>query len=114
MIRKNIHLKLVSIFLLVFITSCSKYDNQSITYEELSKAEEDALIFMIEAEKLALDTYTYLGDVWGITQFLNIKKSEQRHVQSLSNLINSYDLSFNMLPPGTFETRNYRIIMMNL
>lgn len=110
LIYKSIHLKVFGILLLVFLIACSKDDNQSITYKELSKAEEDALIFMIEEEKLALDTYTYLDAVWGIPQFLNIKKSEQNHVQSVSNLIDSYNLPFTMLPPGLFanqELQNY-------
>ncbi len=57
---------------------------------------------MIEEEKLALDTYTYLGELWGINQFLNIQKSEQSHVNAVSNLIERYDLTYTMLPEGEF------------
>ena len=93
---------LLSIVMLLGSTSCYKDENNSVIDNSLSKTEENALIFMIEEEKLALDTYTYLGELWGINQFLNIQKSEQSHVNAVSNLIERYDLTFTMLPEGEF------------
>lgn len=93
---------LLSVVLLFGTTSCEKDENNSVIINSLSKTEENALIFMIEEEKLALDTYTYLGELWGINQFLNIQKSEQSHVNAVSNLIEQYDLTYTMLPEGEF------------
>ncbi|MDC6389313.1 DUF2202 domain-containing protein [Maribacter sp. PR1] len=93
---------LLSVVLLFGTTSCEKDENNSVIINSLSKTEENALIFMIEEEKLALDTYTYLGELWGINQFLNIQKSEQSHVNEVSNLIEQYDLTYTMLPEGEF------------
>ena len=93
---------LLSVVLLFGTTSCEKNENNSVIDNSLSKTEENALIFMIEEEKLALDTYTYLGELWGINQFLNIQKSEQSHVNAVSNLIERYDLTYTMLPEGEF------------
>ena len=93
---------LLSVVLLFAATSCDKDENNSVIDNSLSKREENALTFMIEEEKLALDTYTYLGELWGINQFLNIQKSEQSHVNAVSNLIERYDLTYTMLPEGEF------------
>ncbi|ASV31723.1 hypothetical protein CJ263_16705 [Maribacter cobaltidurans] len=93
---------LLSVVLLLAATSCDKDENNSVIDNSLSKTEENALTFMIEEEKLALDTYTYLGELWGINQFLNIQKSEQSHVKAVSNLIERYDLTYTMLPEGEF------------
>lgn len=93
---------LLSVVLLFGTTSCEIDEKNSVINNSLSKTEENALIFMIEEEKLALDTYTYLGELWGINQFLNIQKSEQSHVNAVSNLIEQYDLTYTMLPEGEF------------
>lgn len=86
----------------LLVTSCSKDEENTITSATLSETEENALLFMIEEEKLALDTYTYLGELWGINQFLNIQKSEQSHVNAVSGLIDRYNLPYTVLPEGEF------------
>ena len=100
--KMNCISSLLSVVLLLAATSCEKDENNSVIGNSLSKTEENALIFMIEEEKLALDTYTYLGELWDINQFLNIQKSEQSHVNAVSNLIERYDLTYTMLPEGEF------------
>lgn len=100
--RKNCLSGLVSVVLLLLATSCDKEENNAVINDSLSKTEENALIFMVEEEKLALDTYTYLGELWGINQFLNIQKSEQSHVNAVSNLIERYNLTYSSLPEGEF------------
>ncbi|RRQ48058.1 DUF2202 domain-containing protein [Maribacter algicola] len=100
--RKNCLSGLVSVVLLLLATSCDKEENNAVINDSLSKTEENALIFMVEEEKLALDTYTYLGELWGINQFLNIQKSEQSHVNAVSILIERYNLTYSSLPEGEF------------
>ena len=101
-IRKNSISSLLVVVLIVLVTACNKDENNVLIENSLSSTEESALIFMIEEEKLALDTYTYLGELWGNNQFLNIQKSEQSHVNAVSNLIDKYNLTFTMLPEGEF------------
>ena len=56
----------------------------------LSDAEEEALIFMREEEKLAHDVYTTLYDIWNIKAFDNIAASESRHMESVKTLLDRY------------------------
>jgi len=57
---------------------------------ELSTAEEAALIFMREEEKLAHDVYTFLYEQWGLPIFLNISRSEQAHTAAVKTLLDNY------------------------
>ncbi len=59
---------------------------------ELSAAEEEALVFMREEEKLAHDVYLFLFDQWGLPLFQNIAASEQNHTDSIAALMEKYDL----------------------
>jgi hypothetical protein len=60
---------------------------------DLSPAEADALLFMIEEEKLACDVYNALYAVWGVSTFQNIAASEQGHMDSLAVLLERYGLT---------------------
>lgn len=59
---------------------------------DLSQAEADALVFMVEEEKLARDVYNALYAVWGNPTFTNIAASEQTHIDSVKNLLAVYGL----------------------
>lgn len=59
----------------------------------LSNKEASDLIFLREEEKLARDVYLALYDVWATPIFLNISGSEQRHTDSVKNLIIKYGLT---------------------
>ncbi len=59
----------------------------------LRKVEADDLIFLREEEKLARDVYLALYDVWGPPIFLNISASEQKHTDSVKNLLDKYGLT---------------------
>lgn len=61
------------------------------------------LLFMLEEEKLARDTYTALEVVWSTTQFANIKSSEQTHMDRIADLLRAYDVPYVILPEGEFE-----------
>ncbi len=58
---------------------------------------------MLEEEKLARDTYTYLNDKWAINQFANIKNSEQSHMNAIENLLIEYGIEYSILPTGQFK-----------
>ncbi len=68
----------------------------------LSADEAAALIFMIEEEKLARDVYNVLAVTWNIQIFQNIVKSEQTHIDQLSQLLTTYSLLNPTQAPGVF------------
>ncbi|MGB5436624.1 MAG: DUF2202 domain-containing protein [Maribacter sp.] len=78
-----------------------------LVLENSGDSEEDinALLFMLEEEKLARDTYMYLDELWGINQFANIKLSEQTHMNAVANLLDQYNIDYTLLPDGAFENQ---------
>ena len=82
--------------------SCEKTE----TTNQLSASEQDALVFMIEEEKLARDVYTQLGSVWSAHQFQMIKDSEQSHVNAIAAILDSYSLEYDTLPLGQFHNED--------
>lgn len=98
-----------SLLSLILFTACS---NELITEdpsddinvnESLSETDQDALLFMLEEEKLARDTYFYLDDLWSINQFANIKNSEQKHMDAVEVLLQEYNIAYTILPAGEYE-----------
>ena len=77
-------------------------DNDNSQNQELTEADKDALLFMLEEEKLARDTYTLLYDLWNINQFANIGNSEQSHMDAVINLLDAYMVDYSILPQGEF------------
>lgn len=63
------------------------------SYQALSTAERDALLFMREEEKLARDVYITLYEQWKLPVFSNISGSEQRHTDRIKMLLQSYGLA---------------------
>jgi len=59
---------------------------------DLTPMEEESLRFMREEEKLARDVYLDLDVVYNVNPFPNIANSEQRHMNSVLNLLNLYGL----------------------
>ena len=72
---------------------------------ELSDAQKEGLVFMVEEEKLARDVYEYLYAKWDLTIFSNIAKSEQQHMDSVIELLEKYDLDYSasLEIRGSFE-----------
>lgn len=66
---------------------------ESTAIEALSVEEEHGLLFMREEEKLARDVYLTLYDIWGLSIFQNIAKSEQTHTDAIALLIEKYQLA---------------------
>ncbi len=58
----------------------------------LSDTEAEGILFMREEEKLARDVYLGLGDLWDLRIFDNIAASEQRHMDAILGLIETYGL----------------------
>ncbi len=75
-------------------------ENASILQEDA-----DALLFMLEEEKLARDTYEFLDKTWGLNQFANIKKSEQTHMNAIEDLLKQNKISYTILPEGVFSNQ---------
>jgi hypothetical protein len=81
-------------------------DEETNTGTELNQADYEALVFMLEEEKLARDTYEYLDNIWSLKQFANIKLSEQTHMNLVTNLLETYKIEYNLLPTGEFQNQN--------
>lgn len=74
---------------LMMFSSCSN-DNQSSI--PLTQAEIDDLNFLREEEKLARDVYLFSYNKYQITIFNTISQSEQKHMNSVLNLMNKYGI----------------------
>jgi hypothetical protein len=61
------------------------------SFSEAGDAE--GILFMVEEEKLARDVYLTLGDLWGLPIFTNIASAEQRHMDAVLGLVDSYGLA---------------------
>ena len=81
--------------------SCDSEDNP-VAAQDLANVEKEALLFMLEEEKLARDTYEFLYDHWDLQQFANIKRSEQSHMDAVENLLLAFGIGYQILPPGEF------------
>jgi len=110
--KKPILIRVISILILLvsltMLTACSD-DNDNITEDTkdqtLSETNKDALLFMLEEEKLARDTYTYIDNLWSINQFANIQKSEQTHMDAIENLLIQNNIEYNIKPAGKFSNQ---------
>jgi hypothetical protein len=96
----------------MFTNACSNESEEEYILDNIDNIEEntsilpedsEALIFMLEEEKLARDTYKYLYEKWNLNQFANIKNSEQTHINAIENLLKQYKLSYTLLPEGVFS-----------
>ncbi|WP_396600360.1 DUF2202 domain-containing protein [Algibacter sp. R77976] len=106
-------ISVISIFILMFsltlLSGCSDNndDNNDIieesSEETVLETDKTALLFMLEEEKLARDTYMYLDNIWSINQFANIQKSEQTHMDAIENLLIKNNIEYSLLPIGEFE-----------
>ncbi len=99
----------------IFMTSCNDEENNDIqAISVLTQTEKDALIFMIEEEKLARDAYAYLYEIWNVLQFQNIKQSEQSHMDAVENLLKFYEMEYTISEVGIFENTELQNIYNSL
>lgn len=91
-------------------TACSNDDTQTtlddLENNSITQKDKDALLFMLEEEKLARDTYDYLDNLYTINQFANIKRSEQSHMDAVANLLEQFDMPYTILPGGEFANQD--------
>lgn len=107
-----------------FFTACSDDNtlenlNDDNTLEalnniDLTQTEKDALVFMIEEEKLARDVYGYLYELWDVIQFQNIKQSEQSHMDAVENLLKLYEMEYTIMQTGIFQNTELQHIYNSL
>jgi len=96
-------------FLLATVTSDSLLKISTLEADvppgQLTEEEEDGLIHMRLEEKVARDVYIFLGDLYNNQKFLNIKLSEQRHMDAMAKLLTKYNLEDPVTDdtPGVFS-----------
>jgi len=104
---KTKRLLVISLSILSFILmfSCDNNDDENPQEASLNftQLEKESLLFMLEEEKLARDTYIYLNNLWSINVFSNISNSEQTHMNAVADLLTQNDIAFSILPIGEFE-----------
>jgi hypothetical protein len=84
--KKNLF---ATVLTLIMFSSCSNdNDNQSST--PITQAEIDDLKFLREEEKLARDVYLFSYDKYQVSSFSSISQSEQKHMNSVLNLMTKY------------------------
>lgn len=84
--------------------------------EPLNAAEQNALLYMIEEEKMARDVYRHLAEVWNLRTFANIAASEEQHMASVGSLLERYDIEApsTLDEPGRFENAALRTMYGDL
>lgn len=91
---------------LPFLYACHDDNDNNNEIETITDSDKAALLFMLEEEKLARDTYTYLNNSWSINQFANIKNSEQTHMDAVENLLIQNKIPYTILPAGEFANQD--------
>lgn len=108
----NLGFTILSVF---FMLSCNDDENNDMHQASvLSQTENDALVFMIEEEKLARDVYGYLYEMWNVNQFQNIKQSEQSHMDAIENLLKLYEMEYTISAAGIFQNAELQDIYNSL
>lgn len=100
--------KYLGIFILyLMVSACNRTAENTLSDTEkirpISSTEIADLLYLIEEEKLARDTYVYLYQKWNVQQFNNIKNSEQTHMNAVENLLKKYKISYKILAAGNFS-----------
>lgn len=115
--KNSLILRVISVltilFSFTFLIACSNEDSDNIMIEDpidqtentQTEISKDALLFMLEEEKLARDTYVYLDKMWSINQFANIQKSEQTHMDAVVNLLIQNNIEYTIKPAGEFSNQ---------
>ncbi len=89
----------------LFIACDDDNTNDVVNSTIVTQEESNGLLFMLEEEKLARDTYQYLFSIWNHNTFGNIKSSEQTHMNSIAGLLDLYNIEYTILPEGQFENQ---------
>lgn len=81
----------LSILLISLLTYNSFSQSANLSNQEVTDMK-----YMLEEEKLARDVYEYFDDIYNLRIFNNIKISEQRHMDMIEYLLNSYKISYTL------------------
>lgn len=93
---------------------CGRDNSEEITSVTLSAQEKNDLLFSFEEEKMARDTYIFLNNKWGISQFATIQNSEQSHMNAVENLLKKYNIPYQILPQGQFSDAELQALYYQL
>lgn len=99
--RKILVILLMS-FSIQLPASCTKAESDNLKTEFTDKDRQN-LLFILEEEKLARDTYIYLNELYKINPFTNILQSEQRHMDAITGLLDLQGIKYTILPHGQFS-----------
>jgi hypothetical protein len=81
---------------------------------ELTRAEVDGLLFMIEEEKLAGDVYSALDEKWDMRVFENIGRAELTHQTAIKRLLDRYSLPDPRMGKGEFANETLQDLYNDL
>lgn len=110
---KIISLSIVFVVCLASINVVSAYKAKKNQTSSLDETESEGLLFIREEEKMARDVYLMFADMYPqVSIFETIAQSEQKHMDSIKNLIDKYGL---VDPVGTndggvFENQDIQIL----
>jgi hypothetical protein len=80
----------------------------------LSLAEKEGLLYMIEEEKLAGDVYQALNEKWNLRIFNNIGKAERTHEAAVKTLLIRYSLPDPTKGAGVFSNETLQVLYDDL
>lgn len=89
-VKSSNYLCLVALFLFAGMSTAGAQQQNADPQTQLSAVEVEDLVFMREEEKVARDAYEVLGEQWGLVVFANIAKSEQKHMDALKVLLDTF------------------------
>jgi len=95
------------------VNHASQIINSNIqTAIELTQKQKDDLIFIYQEEKLARDVYTALEKIYNLRVFRKVKRSEQKHMNAVKNLLESYNIPVPVLSDdiGVFENEELQAL----
>jgi hypothetical protein len=97
--------------LAILLLACGE-DDPVVVQDPLTDDEIADLVFMIEEEKLARDVYFYGIEVWDHITFNNISASEQRHMDNIADLLDTYDIPNPTIGKGNGEYNNSELTQL--
>lgn len=117
----------MGVFGLVILTGCTnepEFINKEVALEKsqfvsgngLTADEIYSLMYMVEEEKLAMDVYARMFELYGFVIFDNINQSEFKHVNAVSDLILKHELENPITgkSAGEFENEELQELYNNL
>ncbi|PWJ95904.1 hypothetical protein C7380_10382 [Oceanotoga teriensis] len=109
--------KIFTLLIVLFTLSIffAETNNIFTSKESLSSDEINAILLMREEEKLARDVYDYFANLYNSKIFYNISNSEQKHTDSVKNIIEKYNLEDPFInSTGVFENEELQNIYNDL